>query len=608
MVEEVKVKIGAEINEDTFARARAKLEAELELIKASKKFADEENLEDKHAKRFLQQAIREQEVLKRIEDKKVYDYQRTQELNLQAFQKRIMREAQLEKQYEANKQARLASARENITEQSAGMFGGYRGLRAIRMYDNAKEAAETAGTSTIGELISAAGPIALLGASMYGLVKVFEAVRQYGTEASDALHELGGTKDLHGQIVQWAQNETTAGRVAAISTFSPGRVSEMMSDVRNNYGIKPEDVNTLFGTYAKSSGGKLTGMPLNTIAKAVQATGDVEGVANFAGKLKNDYPTMSEGALSNLIAQAFAAQKEGVDTFRDANILDRLRPGGLGLGRQLALFSAVKRGTGGNNRMAETELLKYEQAHNYDISSMAEEAAGTTNIKTAPGAIHEAARGAGFGESVSGIKKFLESIDDSSAAVQILNKAFDDTTTSQTTLTLATNQAAETTQAQVKPALDELNKAILENSTALATAKGTLERWGIQLETLIVNMTGWAAQKFNAANVDKDVQTIETDKELLKNPLVGDVDYNKEMEVAKQRLASQGLDEFGHTVAPTVSPATTPIQKSTDKDPTAEHSKATATNTLDMKMLLQKQNELLSQLLRPQAPQRTQTN
>lgn len=601
MVEEVKVKIGAEIDEETFARAKARLQAELEFNQSASKFASENDIPENQSRRVLKQAIKEQEIATKA-------FNRTQELNLQAYQRRIIKEDQLDRQRELIKQSRIASARENITEQSAGMFGGYRGLRAIRMFDNAKEAAQNAGTSVIGELVSSAGPIALLSASMFSLVKVFQAMRQYGTEASRALHELGGAKNLHGQIVQWAENENTAGRVAAISTFSPARVSEMMSDVRNNYGIPPEAVNELFGIYAKASGGKLTGMPLNTIAKAVQATGDVEGVANFSGKLKNDYPTMSEGALSNLIAQAFAAQKEGVDTFQDANILDRLRPGGLGLGRQLSLFSAVKRGTGANNKMAETELLKYEQSHNYDISGMAQEAAGTTNIKTAPGAIHEAARQAGFEENVSGIKKFLESIDDSSAAVQILNKAFDNTTTSQTTLTLATNQAAETTAAQVKPALDEMNKAILENSTALATAKGTLERWGIELETIIINMEGWVAKKFNKIEVNKDVDLIANDKELLKNPLVGDADYNKEKDEAIQRLAAQGLDEFGNKLAPEASPATTPIQKSTDKDPTVEHSKATAANTLDMKMLLQKQNELLSQLLRPQAPQRTQTN
>src|ERR1700722_7194888 len=194
---EVKANIGVELDETSFVRTKAKLNAEFDKIKANMAKAMGAQglaIDDKYIKQFTREFMA-------AKDKETQAAKRANDEQTKAAKRAIDDQIRDEKRKSAQIEA-LDEKRARIQEQGAGLFGGYRGMRAMRMFDEAKDLSKAQGggggnIDALGLIASINAPIAALALGGKMLAGVFDDLRDRAQQASSALFEIGGAKDLH---------------------------------------------------------------------------------------------------------------------------------------------------------------------------------------------------------------------------------------------------------------------------------------------------------------------------------------------------------------------------------------------------------------------------
>jgi hypothetical protein len=498
---EVKATIGVEIDAESFVRLKADLDKQFKQVKtamaaAMRKAGDADIMDDKHLKQYTREfiAAKEKETAAVSKESK-----RQAKIEADASAARVKEERRandLIEQQTKDHVKRIENIRhmkDRIREQGAGLFGGYRAMRGMRMFDEAKDLSKAQGgdggnMAAIGLIAQVNAPLAALALAGKVLTAVFEDIRQAGKEASTALFQVGGGKSLQQLIVDTIKQQTLAAGIAGQSNITPQSAQDKINYIRSNYGINQENAGQLLGAYSTGSGGNLKNMPTDTLSR-LSMLKDVgpEKAGSFMGRLKHVNPNATEGQLSDLaIAMWNAQNSSGLDLMSNETQIDSLRKHGPGLVGNVNLMDAL--GRGGGFKMKKSmikELDKYETTNN-GIDNLAGQMLNKgASTDTVPGALRAAAIEDNVKDTQKGMQEWLDSTLQGAGGLDKFNKAVTDMAGSPELVQIRIqNQLQIASMNTLKEATDTLRETINKNAkeVGIVTAEEQvigllLQRW-----------------------------------------------------------------------------------------------------------------------------------
>ena len=441
---EINVKIGAETDFASFARAQKEIDDQLKVQR--QQAASSLGLQENDP--FLQRA---QQAWIRAQRERVTEAQRTATEQIKIEQKLADEKAKLRRQEDEDiaKHNRLRSQRNIEWEQDeermhisrqdrlrsllgrtvrdvAGTVGGYqyyRGLRAIQGGSNfgsalaGGEEGSLAGGALGG--IATGGIMLGLSVAAAGLSAAFNMLKQTGMEVAGALAQIAGAKGLQGLLVGAASQEHAAGLLAANSNMSRSQAVTLMRSMSKRSEFGDDEVGQLLTAVLEKGGGQalnrlsVNGQPTKTSDFLTQmasiTTGGVGAVGAAFGDLSKMFPDESSGQLRDKMMQLWALGKEtGMQYAENPDMLDRLKAAGeqfgTGFTGQAALAAKLSQAMGGKSRQAVTQLIKLEEASGGNLASSILASGGV-------GGTPQAALFQQFGQENPGIKASQAAID-----------------------------------------------------------------------------------------------------------------------------------------------------------------------------------------------------
>jgi hypothetical protein len=358
---------------------------------------------------------------------------------------------------------RIVDLKRNGVEQTFGALGGYQYMRFAKAYDSFSAANKAEGGSggvggTLGTALGAgmeAGPLLLVVAAAKGVEAVFNMLKEQAKQVGNAFDQIGGHKELEGQIIEAAGRQLTAVQLSSGSTASPEEIVNSIRYMNTNVGTSNES-NTEQVKSFLAAGGDIKNMPALTLAQAGGL--GIEGAGTVAGKYQQRF-NASAAQTALFIEQANMFREQGLDVFKNPGILDKMERGGAPMNEKLGLLAAVARGEGGTLKTDVKDIYKYQDTHS--SSSLASDIFnGKDNQPGMIGALRADFENKGGNiKDKAAIQSYVNNLGNVSGAVSKFNAAVDkfaNTVSARSTLT--ENQINDTVEGTVSPGIANIRE------------------------------------------------------------------------------------------------------------------------------------------------------